>query len=210
MTNSVILALNEIDEEYLFSYENRRPQKKVYLMNWKYWAVAAMLAIVVSIGLIIMPFNNKGNNEKLIRSSYESFESFINNASSHLKDETIILAGINLEEYETADYYSVQSESTGEYMELGPSIYILKTTKDGKTYEIAYQPMVMNSNDMPDKYKTENPYSDCFIINHIKISYRKLKTHIEGEFVGDSGYYKIICYSNQLSDFSDFMISLLN
>ena len=54
MTGAVLSALNGVDEEYLSSYESRKPAKTAYLKDWKVLAAAAVLIISFSIGAILM------------------------------------------------------------------------------------------------------------------------------------------------------------
>lgn len=218
MTDAIIRALSEVDEVYLDSYGNRKPAKTAYLKNRKVLAAAAVLIISISIGTILMTVNNNGTDKGFVRESYESFEDFVKKASSPPDGLPIDLAGsgdypnllmqFDTNEYEKPEYYSVRRNS-GNLGVLGPEIYVLKLVKDGKTCEIAYQPNADDSSDMPDRFRTETPYSGSVVIDGVRVGYRQQKKLTEGEFTADSGYYKVICYSDLFSDFSDFVTNLL-
>lgn len=218
MTDAIIRALSEVDEVYLDSYGNRKPAKTAYLRNWKVLAAAAVFIISISIGAIFTAVNKSGIDKGFVRTSYESFESFVKSVSApsdglpidfaEPDDYPNLLSQIDANEYEKSEYYSVRRNS-GNLGVLGPEIYVLKLVKDGKTCEIAYQPNADDSSDMPDRFRTETPYSGSVVIDGVRVGYRQQKKLTEGEFTADSGYYKVICYSDLFSDFSDFVTNLL-
>ncbi|MBQ9880021.1 MAG: hypothetical protein IJM45_06255 [Clostridia bacterium] len=209
MTGAVLSALNGVDEEYLSSYENRKPTKTAYLKNRKVLVAAAALIICVSVGAIFTAVSNNGNEKDFIRTPFEPYESFVNRASQHIDGEETLLSSIAPEDYGDCDYYTVRRRSVGNLGALGPEIFVVKLVKEGITCEIAYQPNKNDSSGMPDRFRTEAPYSESIVINGVSVAYRERKKLTEGEFTADSGYYKVICYSDLFSDFSDVVMNLL-
>lgn len=213
MTGAVLSALNGVDEEYLSSYENRKPTKTAYLKNRKVLAAAAALVIAISTGAILISVGDLGQDRDFYRMSFSSYESFVRSASLSLDGEESLLSAIDPAEYADCEYYRVCKKNVGNYSQLGvlgPDIFIVRLVRNGKTCEIAYQPNANDSSAMPDRFRTEAPYSESIVINGVSVAYRERKKLTEGEFTADSGYYKVICYSDLFSDFSGFVTELLN
>ncbi|MCR5690490.1 MAG: hypothetical protein K6G71_09610 [Clostridiales bacterium] len=221
MTGAVLSALNGVDEEYLSSYENRKLAKTAYLKNRKVLVAAAALVICAAIGAIFTAVNKSGIDKGFVRTSYESFEDFVKKAASPpdgppyfmLEADDllpILFSDLAPEAYDTFEFYGICKSSVGNLGARGPEIFVVKLVKEGITCEIAYQPNANDSSAMPDRFRTETPYSESVVIDGVSVAYRERKKLTEGEFTADSGYYKVICYSDLFSDFSGFVTELLN
>ncbi|MBQ6119599.1 MAG: hypothetical protein IJK98_10230 [Clostridia bacterium] len=224
MTERILRALNETDEQYILAYAETmkaKDPKKIVLRRW----IAAAAAVLVLVGVV---FSLPPVRYALLTRpvySQQNFSSFTEmmSALDIPQHETSTeqysspsqtfsygsrLSLIDFDSYDAADYYFCYEQSRYYTLAMLPLTFVCDLTKDGVRYEVANYKS-SDSTAVPKPFRNMKKYTNTLTVNGILISYENYRDRVECEFTDATGYYKIICHSGDLNDLYAILGKLL-
>ena len=225
MTERILRALNETDEQYILAYAETmkaKDPKKIVLRRWV--AAAAVLIVLVGVvfslppvryALLTRPVYSQQNF-----SSYTEMMSALDIPQHDTAAERYFsssqtfsygsrLSLIDFDGCDAADYYVCYEQSRYYTMAmLPPATFVCDLTKDGVRYEVANYKS-SDSTAVPKPFRNMKKYTNTRSFNGIPVSYEIFQNRVECEFTDVTGYYKIICHSGDLNDLYAILGKLL-
>ncbi len=213
MTERILRALGETDERYFLTYaENMKVKnpKKIILRRW----LSAAAAIFLLFGGIFAYLQARYQiipQVNLFRVDFLSFEEMMEAAcrspegyhvnSSGIPYETR-LSALDYNSFDNVSFYMCYEEPKKNDYSLAASsswTYVCEGTKNGVLYEIVY---VESGDlaDLPNCFHPTSQYSRLLSVAGHRVSYSSFWNRSECAFVDGTGYYKVICHSNDLDN----------
>lgn len=210
MTKRILRALGETDERYFLAYAEsikKKDPKKIVMRRWAA-AAAAMLIFVSTICFFLQIQHHIFTKKGFVRFDYLSFEDMMDAESrpadgygSGIPYETR-LSSLDFNSFDNVHYFICYEESKNQDFTMAmstPFTYVCEGTKEGIQYEIAYHASA-DLTGLPKRFHpTRNHKKKVFVAEHM-VYFLTHWNRSEGEFVDETGYYKIICYSKNTDD----------
>ena len=226
MTERILRALGETDERYFLAYaENMKAKKpkKIILRRWL--SAAAVLIVLVGVVFSLPPVRYALLTRPVY--SQKNFSSYTEMMQTYYMDVPEYEAGnenaspswsfsygsrlslIDFDGCDAADYYICYEQSR--YYNLAmlpPPTFVCDLTKGGVRYEVAnFQSSASTA--VPKPFRNIKKYTNTVTVNGILISYEIYRDRVECEFTDVTGYYKIICHSDDINDLYAILGELL-
>lgn len=225
MTERILRALGETDERYFLAYaENMKAKnpKKIILRRWL--SAAAVLIVLVGVvfslppvryALLTRPVYSQKNF-----ASYTEMMSALDIPQHDTAAERYFspsqtfsygsrLSLIDFDGCDAADYYVCFEQSRHNNLAMLPSpTFVCDLTKDSVRYEVAnFKSPVSTA--VPKPFRNIKKYNNTVTVSGILVSYEIFRDRVECEFTDVTGYYKIICHSDDINDLYAILGKLL-
>ena len=226
MTERILRAMGETDEQYFLAYaENMKAKnpKKIILRRW----LSAAAAVIVLVGVVfslppvqyalltrpVYSQKNFSSYTEMMQALYMDVPPYEagneNDSLSWSFSYGSRLSLLDFDSYDTADYYVCYEQSR--YYNLAmlpPPTFVCDLTKDGVRYEVAnFQSPVSTA--VPKPFRNVKKYTNTVTVSGILVSYEIYRDRVECEFTDATGYYKIICHSDKRNDLYAILGKLL-
>ena len=220
MTERILRALGETDEQYFLAYAESMKEKnpkKIILRRW----LSAAAAVIVLVGavlalppvryaLLTRPVYSQKNfssyTEMMLALHMDTppyDDATGSDAASWTFSYGSRLSLIDFDGYDAADYYVCYEQSRYYTLAmLPPPTFVCDLTKDGVRYEYVHYQSYLSLN-IPKRFRNTEKYAYTTEIDGILLSYEIFRDRAEGEFTDATGYYKIICHSPDGDVFMD-------
>jgi len=207
LTESVLRALGGTDERYFLAYAETMKEKhpkKIVLRRWL--SAAAVIILATSLfTLFLLP-----RQKEITKETFSNYKDMIYQTYGRIDTH---LASLPFEEYEKVRYdcYVRHSHSS----DMLVASYVITLYNNQTKTEILFLPAVSNqeyyrTHFIPEITNAEEHYTETMKRNDIVIRYGQENDRVFGEWEDETGYYKIICYSNQRDVFETVLTDLLS
>lgn len=207
MTERVLRALGATDERYFLAYAEQmkdKNPKKIVLGRW-FFGAAAMMLLIGSV-LLFFPVSRQKGISKMQFTSYEEM------VSKTYGEIDTHLSSLHFDGYDKVGYCAyLYHKHASDMLEAS---YLITLHQGTTRTEILYLPKTanyeVNLNDFIRKItNAEEPYTGVMEFGNIMIRYGQGNDRVFGEWHDETGYYKIVCYSNQRDIFETVLTDLL-
>ena len=209
MTERILRALGETDEKYILAYAGKMKEKnpKKIVLRRCLSVAAAVTILVGCISFLFLYPHQKG----IKKEKYSNYEDMINRTYGYVVDTH--LSSLNFEEYDKVKYFCyVNHTNQSDMFEVS---YVVTLYKERTKTEILFLPATIHyeynlSYFLPEITNAEEEYTEEMELNGTLVRYGQEKDRVFGAFEDETGFYKIICHSNQIIMFENIVTDLLN